>query len=163
MLRSGKIFLGLSDIAIDCVIWDKSSLGLLAKTKVPTAVPEQVRIEITDVGTFHAIRRWVVGDFIGFEFIGDQSIRPDAAQERQHFGNPLKKRPKAERLPNAAGYSEFWISVDGKTFGVLFLSLAEATKAALDLQAQGKTCEIFCRESGQVVMSFDGRKKAAVA
>jgi hypothetical protein len=76
VLRSGKIFLGLSDIAIDCVIWDESSRGLLAETKVPTAVPEQVRIEITGVGTFHAIRSWVIGDFIGFEFISSVTSPP---------------------------------------------------------------------------------------
>ena len=67
----------------------------------------------------------------------------------------MKKTSKATRLPNAAGYSEFCISVDGKTFGILFLSLAEATTAALDLQAQGRKCEIFCRESGKVVTRFD--------
>jgi hypothetical protein len=75
----------------------------------------------------------------------------------------LKKTLKAMRLPNGAGYSEFCVSVDGKTFGVLFLSLAEATTAALDFQAQGRKCEIFCRESGKVVMRFDGGKAAAVA
>jgi hypothetical protein len=67
----------------------------------------------------------------------------------------MKKTLKAACLPNAAGYSEFCISVDGKTFGILFLSLAEATTAALDLEAQGKKCEIFCRKSSKVVLRFD--------
>jgi hypothetical protein len=75
----------------------------------------------------------------------------------------LKKTLKAERSPNAAGYSEFRISVDGKTFGILFLSLSEAKDAALGLEAQGKKCEIFCLESRQVVMGFDRGKPAAVA
>ena len=75
----------------------------------------------------------------------------------------MKKTSKTASLPNAAGYSEFCISVDGKTFGVLFLSLAEATKAALGLEAQGRKCEIFCRESSKIVLRFDRCKMVAVA
>jgi hypothetical protein len=75
----------------------------------------------------------------------------------------LKKAFKAAHSPDAAGYSEFCIRVDGKTFGIFFLSLTEATTAALDLQAQGRKCEIFSRESGQVVIRFDRCKMAAGA
>jgi hypothetical protein len=69
-------------------------------------------------------------------------------------------------LPTVSAYSEFCIRVDGKTFGIMFLSLSEATEAALGLQAQGKKCEIFRRESGKVVIRFDRHihgKTAAVS
>jgi hypothetical protein len=88
VLRSGKIFLGFSAIAIDCLIWDESPRGLLAETKVPTAVPERVKIKINDVGTFYAIRRWVIGDFIGFEFIGDQTPKSDVAKNETEVEAP---------------------------------------------------------------------------
>jgi hypothetical protein len=67
----------------------------------------------------------------------------------------MKRTWEGASSPTGAHYSEFCISVDGKTFGVLFLSLAEATTTALDLQAQGRKCEIFRRESGKVVSRFD--------
>jgi hypothetical protein len=67
----------------------------------------------------------------------------------------MKRTLDEASSPTGARCTEFCISVDGKTFGILFLSLAEATMAALDLQARGKKCEIFRRESGKVVTRFN--------
>ena len=67
----------------------------------------------------------------------------------------LKKTLKVARSPNADGYSEFCLRVDGKIFGIMFLHLAEAQEIALGLEAQGRKCQIFNRATGKVVLPFD--------
>ncbi|MDR3522151.1 MAG: hypothetical protein P4L54_11135 [Acidocella sp.] len=70
VVKSGKIIFGVSDIAIDCLICDETSDGVLVETVTPVVVPLDVKIQLTNGGTFPAARRWALGNKIGFEFVG---------------------------------------------------------------------------------------------
>ncbi len=70
VVKMGKIIFGVSDITVDCLICDETPAGILVETETPVSVPEEVKIKLTNGGTFLAMRRWVLGNKIGFEFIG---------------------------------------------------------------------------------------------
>jgi uncharacterized cupin superfamily protein len=74
VFRSGKIIFGYGDSTIDCLILDESSQGVLVETAAPTEVPEKVQIQIIGRGTFRAIRRWALGNSIGFEFVESSNM-----------------------------------------------------------------------------------------
>ncbi|HQT37902.1 MAG TPA: hypothetical protein PK231_00660 [Acidocella sp.] len=72
VVKMGKIIFGASDITVDCLICDETSAGVLVETETPVPVPDEVKIKLTNGGTFRAVRRWVLGNKIGFEFIGNR-------------------------------------------------------------------------------------------
>jgi hypothetical protein len=72
VFKSGKIIFGYTDSTIDCLILDESPHGVRVETTVPTTVPEAVKFRIVGGGTYNAIRRWMLGNSIGFEFVGDR-------------------------------------------------------------------------------------------
>ncbi len=72
VFKSGKIVFGEAGTTVDCLIRDESPTGILIETDVFVEVPEQVKVKITNGGTFLALRRWALGNKIGFEFVGDR-------------------------------------------------------------------------------------------
>jgi hypothetical protein len=83
VFRSGKIIFGYSDSTIDCLILDESPHGVRVETSVPMTVPEEVKLTIVGGGTYPAIRRWVRGNSIGFEFVGNR-INDDLTLAKMH-------------------------------------------------------------------------------
>ena len=80
VVKMGKIIFGVSDITVDCLICDETSSGLLVETETPVSIPDEVKIKLTNGGTFRASRRWAFGNKIGFEFIGTR-INDSATSE----------------------------------------------------------------------------------
>ncbi|MDE8348557.1 MAG: hypothetical protein POG74_03615 [Acidocella sp.] len=76
VVKSGKIIFGVADIAIDCLICDETSDGVLVETNTPVVVPVDVKIRLTNGGTYPAARRWALGNKIGFEFSGTRVFDP---------------------------------------------------------------------------------------
>jgi len=87
VLKRGQLLYGFADAAIDCLIIDESSYGMLIETPLMTDLPERLRIRVAGGPTFDAVRRWSMGNKVGIEFL--QPERRDSAMLRKRIAIKL--------------------------------------------------------------------------
>jgi hypothetical protein len=107
VLKPGKIIFGISGATIDCFVRDESPQGVLVETDVLVAVPDQVTVKLPGTGTHLALRRWAMGNRIGFEFIGARVI-DDETLVRMRAINEVLQRQGVTQAVNSLRLSRFF-------------------------------------------------------
>ncbi|GGG24744.1 hypothetical protein GCM10010964_10950 [Caldovatus sediminis] len=78
VLKRAKIVAG--DAIFDCVVLNSGERGARVRVAQPVVPPERVELHFAGGGVFPARRRWVRGLEIGLEFVGEATLRREAAE-----------------------------------------------------------------------------------
>ena len=97
VIKSAKLIVGegYSQGIYNCLVLDESLGGVLLDLGAVFSIPDEVTLQLTAGATRRARRCWAVGTKVGLEYIGEQLISSEAAQEMAE----IAKLIRAQGLP----------------------------------------------------------------
>ncbi|MDE2200794.1 MAG: PilZ domain-containing protein [Rhodospirillales bacterium] len=96
VIKGAKIRFGGS--VVDCIVLNISSGGARIRTDAVVPVPDRVDLCLSGGATFAAVRRWTLGEQIGFQFIGPTLLTGEPAQQARLIYEALHDKGLAEAV-----------------------------------------------------------------
>ncbi len=92
VIKSGKIIIGnsMSQGIFNCLVLDESESGVLVDLGMLLDLPEELRLQVGNGGTYLARKRWAVGTKAGLEFLGEPMVSEDVWVQMTKIAVQLK-------------------------------------------------------------------------
>ena len=92
VIKSGKIIIGnsMSQGVYNCLVLDESASGVLVDLGMLLDLPDEMRLQVGNGGTYVARKRWAVGTKAGLEFLGESMVSEDVWVQMTKIAVQLK-------------------------------------------------------------------------